>query len=59
MDLHIANAAFGSGNEIGTGNYVIYVGTGTSVDLTSLSSSTTYHLQSMNMRLEIVVIYII
>ena len=41
---YTANAAFGSGNEIGTGNYVVYVGTGTSVDLTSLSSSSTYHL---------------
>ena len=41
---YTADAAFGSGNEIGTGNYVVYVGTGTSVDLTSLSNSTTYHL---------------
>ncbi len=37
------NAAFGNGTQIPTGNYVIYKGTGTSVPLTNLSPTTTYH----------------
>ena len=37
-----ANAAFGSGGAIGSG-YVVYDGIGTSVNLTGLSVSTTYH----------------
>lgn len=40
---YTANAAFGSGSQIGTGNYVVYNGTGTSVNLTGLASNTTYH----------------
>ncbi|MFZ4600424.1 MAG: beta strand repeat-containing protein, partial [Terrimicrobiaceae bacterium] len=40
---YTANAAFGSGNQIGTGNYVVYKGTGTSVSVTGLSPSTAYH----------------
>ena len=40
---YTANAAFGSGSQIGTGNYVVYNGTGTSVNVTGLSASTTYH----------------
>jgi PKD repeat protein len=40
---YTANAAFGSGSQIGTGNYVIYKGTGTSVNVTGLSTATTYH----------------
>ena len=39
---YVANAAFGSGDAIGS-SYVVYKGTGTTVDLTNLSSSTTYH----------------
>jgi hypothetical protein len=38
-----ANATFGSGDEIGTGNYVVYVGTGDSVSITGLSASTEYY----------------
>jgi len=38
-----ADAQFGSGDEIGNGNYVVYTGTGTSVSVTGLSASTTYH----------------
>ena len=41
---YTANATFGLGTEIGTGNRVIYKGTGTSVSVTGLSSSTTYHV---------------
>ncbi|MDP2424275.1 MAG: dockerin type I domain-containing protein, partial [Bacteroidales bacterium] len=40
---YTANAAFGIGTQIGTGNYVVYNGTGTSVNVTALSGSTTYH----------------
>jgi hypothetical protein len=40
---YTANAAFGSGNQIGTGNFVVYKGTGTSVNLTNLAQGTTYH----------------
>lgn len=38
------NATFGSGSQIGTGNYVAYLGTGTSVTLTGLSVNTTYYV---------------
>ncbi len=40
---YTANNAFGSGTEIGTGNYVVYSGTGTSTNITNLTSGTTYH----------------
>jgi gliding motility-associated-like protein len=39
---YIANAAFGSGDVVGTGNYVVYSGTGTSVTITGLSPATYY-----------------
>lgn len=38
-----ANAAFGLGDEIETGNFVVYNGTGSSVDLTGLTTGTTYY----------------
>lgn len=37
-----ANAVFGSGGTTGTGNYVVYKGVGTTVDVTGLSSLTGY-----------------
>jgi M6 family metalloprotease-like protein len=40
---YTANAAFGSGTQIGTGNYVVYKGTGNSVNITALTSGTNYH----------------
>jgi len=40
---YTANAAFGSGTQIGTGNYVVYNSTGTSVNVTSLSPNTAYY----------------
>jgi len=40
---YTANAAFGSGTQIGTGNYVVYSGTGTSVNITGLNPGTAYH----------------
>ena len=41
---YTANAAFGSGAQIGTGNYVIYSGNGDTVAVTGLSPATTYHV---------------
>lgn len=41
---YVAQAAFGSGSEIGTGNYVAYNGTANSVSITGLSAATTYHV---------------
>jgi hypothetical protein len=40
---YTANTVFEEGDEIGTGNFVVYNGTGTSVDLTGLTQGTTYH----------------
>ena len=40
---YAANASFGTGDEIGVGNYVVYDGTGTSVTVTVLDPGTTYH----------------
>ncbi len=40
---YTANAAFGSGTQIGTGNYVVYIGTGTTIEVTGLTTGTTYH----------------
>lgn len=40
---YTANASFSSGSQIGTGNYVVYSGTGNSVNLTGLSPSTNYY----------------
>ena len=42
---YTANTAFGSGTQIGTGNYVVYNSTGSSVTVTGLTSSTTYHVE--------------
>ncbi|MBI2429172.1 MAG: VCBS repeat-containing protein, partial [Ignavibacteriales bacterium] len=41
---YTANAAFGTGSQIGTGNYVVYAGTGNSVAVTGLSEGMVYHL---------------
>jgi hypothetical protein len=40
---YTANAAFGSGSQIGTGNFVVYNGPLATVNLSSLASGTTYH----------------
>lgn len=39
---YTANTVFGSGGTIGTGEYVVYNGTGNTVDITGLTGSTTY-----------------
>ena len=43
---YTASAAFGSGTQIGTGNYVVYKGTGNSVTVTGLSAQTAYHFRA-------------
>jgi hypothetical protein len=40
---YTANSFFGSGTQLGTGNYVVYNSTGTSVIVTNLIPNTTYH----------------
>ncbi len=47
---YTANAAFGSGTQIGTGNYVIYKGTGTSVAVTGLTPGSTYYVAAYEYR---------
>jgi hypothetical protein len=42
---HTANAVFGSGEEIGTGNFVVFLGTGTQVTVTNLESDVPYFLE--------------
>jgi predicted heme/steroid binding protein len=39
------SAAFGSGTQIGTGNYVVYKGTGSSVTVSNLAFNTNYHFE--------------
>jgi hypothetical protein len=41
---YVANPAFTSGTQIGSGNYVVYKGTGTSVAITGLTAGTTYYV---------------
>ncbi len=40
---YTADAQFGNGDEIGTGNFVVYDGTGTSVQITGLQPGHTYY----------------
>jgi hypothetical protein len=40
------NSAFGSGTQIGTGNYVVYKGTGNSVTVTGLTVGLIYHFRA-------------
>lgn len=42
-NVYTANSVFGNGDEIGTGNYVVYNGTGSSVNISGLNASTDYH----------------
>ncbi|HEX8563292.1 MAG TPA: hypothetical protein VF676_09970 [Flavobacterium sp.] len=41
---YFAGTSFSTGSEIGTGNFVVYTGTGNSVNVTGLSPATTYHV---------------
>ena len=40
-----SNTVFGSGDQIGTGNYVVYMGTGNSLTVTGFATNTTYHFR--------------
>ncbi len=45
--LYTADADFsGTPEQIGTGNYVVYAGTGSSVTITGLAMNTTYHVRA-------------
>lgn len=41
---YTASQQFGAGSEIGTGNYVVYSGTGSNATVTGLNPSTVYHV---------------
>ena len=41
---YTANTAMGSGSQIGTGNYVVYTGSGSTVTVTGLTKFTTYYV---------------
>jgi hypothetical protein len=43
---YTANSAFGSGTQIGTGNYVVYADTGKSVTLTGLTAGIRYYINA-------------
>ncbi|MFV1883806.1 MAG: LamG-like jellyroll fold domain-containing protein [Balneola sp.] len=42
---YTANTTFGNGQQLGSGNYVVYADTGTSVTITGLSAGTTYYFK--------------
>lgn len=44
LTSYLGNSGFGNGTSIGTGNYVVYSNTGTSVNVTNLDPNTTYHI---------------
>jgi hypothetical protein len=41
---YTASAAFGTGSELGTSNYIVYAGTGNSVTVTGLTAATAYYV---------------
>lgn len=41
---YFENATFGNGSDLGTGNFVVYKGSGNSVTVTGLEPSTNYHV---------------
>jgi len=43
--VYTANAAFGTGDQVGIDNYVVYRGSGTSVAVTGLTSNRKYYVQ--------------
>ncbi|WP_375579129.1 BspA family leucine-rich repeat surface protein [Marivirga tractuosa] len=45
LTSYAANAVLGNGDELGSGNFVVYRGEGNSFTLSGLSDGTTYHLQ--------------
>jgi gliding motility-associated-like protein len=45
LNSYSANSAFGVGDALGSGNFVVYKGNGNSFTFTGLSDGTTYHLR--------------
>ena len=43
--IYVASPTFGSGTQIGSGNYVVYNGTGNSTSITGLSLNTIYYVK--------------
>ena len=43
--IYTSNLAFGSGTQIGTGNYAVYTGTGTTATITGLTRGITYFVK--------------
>ncbi|SMG52841.1 gliding motility-associated C-terminal domain-containing protein [Marivirga sericea] len=43
--VYTANSVFGAGQELGTGNFVVYNGNGNNFTLSELSEGTTYHIR--------------
>jgi hypothetical protein len=41
--VYAANASFGNGTNLGNGNFVVYIGSGTSVNLTNMLTNSAYH----------------
>ncbi len=41
---YTASSSFGTGSQLGTGNYVVYSGAGSTANVTNLSPSTNYHI---------------
>jgi len=44
-NTYTANSSFGSGTELGTGNFIVYNGSSNTVDITNLTPGTTYHFE--------------
>jgi|GEM_PF-2566242 len=42
--IYLASTIFGNGNELGTGNYISYLSSGNSLNLTGLTEGTTYYV---------------
>jgi len=42
--VYTANSVFGSGTPLGTGNFMVFLAAGAQVDVTGLTSNTTYHV---------------
>jgi hypothetical protein len=45
LSAYTANSAFGSGDEIGTGNYVVFSGSSSFADITGLTANTNYYFK--------------
>jgi len=41
---YLANSSFGAGSQLGAGNYVVYSGSGSSVSVSGLDGTATYHV---------------